>query len=610
MNRTLLFFSIISLFAAAVFAFPNREKAALNLVSAQGASLLVSEDDRYLYVGFTSAIKRIDTETWLLTGDQVPDLTESKEKEADLAGNLKGLALRGGFLFASQDDGDLVKVDLSKIGDKPVVYPVGQGELGPLVADPETGGEDGKVYVADKTGNKIQVFDISAGKATAVELKDSQNKPVSPVAIAFVPFPTTAGEGGEADKIFVTSNEGLVFVIGEGGTTPALIDVDFAHRDDLSSIAVTPDGNFVLVTNSSDATVHVISTLTNNLVDTDGNAANGITPISLAKNGSPVGVAVASVSNPEDTYAFVTGTNGVSVIDLDLSGTTFVKAVVTDRNDQGASDTEDDPLAVSSTPGPVVASSDGYVYTSNINGSISVITEKPFLTIAKATILDSAGAETDKLKRGGSFTLTFSSSDTGNYSIKVGGNRSGNGTEIVTGTVDTAATDLTTASIPYDANSSKFAEGVNRVFVFQAGSGNKSGWDGIDMTVDTPPAVVTITGVDFGNESIYVKFTRLDLADMDHYNITVDRDPAVVLTKTDVASAVSQPSSGDVSEKIQYLTNGVVYYAAVEGVDKAGNVGARTNTLADGTLAFNTPEETVGLAGASGEDGGCALIPE
>ena len=71
----------------------------------------------------------------------------------------------------------------------------------------------------------------------------------------------------------------------------------------------------------------------------------------------------------------------------------------------------------------------------------------------------------------------------------------------------------------------------------------------------------------------------------------------------------TQPSSGSkVTAEVTGLTNGTLYYMAVEGVDAGGNVGPRTHLLPDGTALSSMPQLTVGPAGYSGEKGGCALV--
>ncbi len=594
--------SLRLLVSPSLFAFPDSERAALDLVSSQATSL-VMDGDRFIFLSFGDDIFRIDTETFDLTEDQVPSLIDTSDETGglDLTGDVAGLAIRGTQLFVSQNDGDLLTIDLNDITAQPDTTHLIDGTLGPLVADPEVGVDNDKLSILDKTNNAVIVYDISESTMTSVALTDGVD-PVAPVSIVFVPFPTGASPES-ADKIYVTTNEGLTFVINEGGTaTPITID-DMPKS--FPSAAVSPDGNFLLVVNSTDNVVHVVDTESNLEVDADPIAPEPDDPISLPQNGSLEGIVVTDVTNPDDTYAFVTGSGGVSVINLNLGLLGSFEVTVIDFMDLGAGDSDDDPLPLDSgtTPGPIVASSaaDGYVYTSNSNATISVLSDSPFVTISETSLGHGA------LTTGGSFEVTFQSDELGTYTVVVGGDSTGNGTEVASGTVGEVDTDIVTDSIAYDA--SLFPEGETRVFVFVTDDLGNIGRDATDITVDTAPGDLEIISTGFGDEKISVTFTRLTDSDIDHYNIYIDTDFLSVATKSEEEGTVDQPDSGDsITSKVVGLTNGVEYFVAVEAVDASGNIGMRVSTFADGTPASATPEKTVGLAAAVGE-AGCALVP-
>lgn len=584
----------ILLFPSHVFAFPNDEKATLSLLSSQPTSFVL-EGDRFLYAASGSSIFRIDTQTFALATEQITLTDDSDDDEANLSGDIKGLAIRSSSLFATQSDGDLLIIDLNSVTATPTAFHLTDGELGAVAADPDSA--DDQLYILDKVNNAVLVFDLSNETATSIALADGVGAPVTPTAIVFAPL------DGSGDKVFVTSERGLVFVINEGGSgVAATITLSSANKS-LNAVSVTPDGNFVLVANATDTTVHVLSVAGASEVDTDP-ATSGTNPIALTENSSLAGLTATNVTNPSDAYAYVSGTSGLSVIDLNITGTTFNQPAVIDFNDGGSSDTDDEPLALSSTPGLLLASSssDGYVYAALSNAAISVVTEKPFVSIS-ATSLGSNSLTTTS-----TVNLTFRSDEIGSYRVLVGGDSSANGTELTSGTVDTADTDVTTADIAYDA--SRFQEGTNRLFVFvTATSDGLVGRDAIDITVDTPPTGVTIVDTGFGDEKVFVTFTRLTANDIDHYNIYVDTDAANISnTALTAVGTVAQTTSGDTLQaKVVGLVNGVTYFIGVEGVDAAGNIGPRTTTLEDGTAAQATAEETVGLAGVTGETG-CGLV--
>lgn len=571
-------------------AFPDEERASLDLVSSQATSMVL-DGDRYLFLSFGEDIARIDTATWALASDQVPALADLTDDDGpDLTGDAAGLAIRGNTLFASQSDGDLITVDLDQVASEPKTTDILTGTLGPLVADTESGGGDDQLYILDKSNNAVLVYDVSEGKSTSIPLVNSLGQVVSPISLVFVPFPT-ASSSGTTDRVYVTTNSGLVFVVNEGGTSTAATITLSATNKDLPAASVTPDGSFLLVLNATDTKVHVINTSSN----------AEVTTISLTKNAALKGIVVTDVKNADDVYAYVTGSSGISVIDLDISGGSFGTPTVIDFNDEGSGDTEDDPLSLDSIPGLIAASSggDGSVYTSNSDAGISVISDNPFVVLSATSLGSSA------LTTGSSFTITFQSDEAGTYRVLVGGDIDGSGTEVASGTVETADTDVTTPSISYDA--SVFAEGNNRIFVFVTDAEGNVGRDSVDITVDTPPPEIEIVSTGFGNEKVFVAFTRLTASDIDHYNIYVATTAAEAANKVASDGTLSQPASGDTVEaKVEGLLNGVTYFLAVDGVDSAGNVGPRTTTLADGSVAQATPERTLGLAEAAGESG-CSL---
>ncbi len=580
-----LFFCLLPL---SLHAFPNEEKASLDLLSSAATSF-IRQDDQYLLLSFGSEIFRVDTETWSLSDDQVPALIDNSDSGGDdLTGSISGLAIRGSTLFAAQTDGDLLTIDLDAITEAPTTVSVVDGALGAIVADPDSA--DDQLYIADETNNTIRVYDISEETSTsAVSLMDSLNAVVSPRALVFVPFTSVA------DKIFVTTDRGLVFAFNEGGGVATRITLS-ASSDTLPAAAATPDGDFLLVVDSTDSTVHVIDIASDEEVDMDP-LTLGTNPIELTLNDALAGISVMEVSNPSDIYAFVSGSSGISVMDLNIpiSG---VSDATLDLNSDGD---EDAPLSTASSPSLLVSSSteQAILYAMNGDATLSVISENPFVTIGSTSL---AGAS---FSSGDSFTITFQSDETGAYRVLVGGGLDEDGTEVASGTVTTADADVTTDAIDYD--STLFDEGDNRIFIFVTDADDNVGHDAIDITVDTPPPAVEILSTNFGNQKVYLTLTRLTETDMDHYNVYAGTTAIEVAAAVTPVGTLDQTASGTrIQATVSGLTNGVTYFLGVEGVDAAGNIGVRTLTLPDGTAAFATPQETVGLAGAMGE-AGCAL---
>jgi hypothetical protein len=598
-NISRLFLFILFLTAArSLFAFPDQEKATLSVASSQATSF-IAQSDRFLFLGFSSNILRIDTETFALTADQVPILEgeASGSETSDLGGDVQGLSIRGSNLFVSQSDGDLLRVNLDDVTAEPVSEHVSDSALGPIAADTEDAATNDQVYILSPSTNSVIVFDIGDATSISIPLVDAAAAPASPEAIAFVPILASG-----TDKIYVTSDRGLIFVINEGGTSVDHTITLSSTNKDLKAITAGPDGDFLFVVDATDNVVHVIDTATDTEQDTDSITAD-VNPISLDQNSSLSSIVVTNVSRPDDIYGYVAGISGLSVIDFNLTLAGLTLTTVIDFNDTGGSDTEEDPLVLSSAPVTLVASSvdDGYIYSSDSNASISVITDLPFVEIS-GTSLDGGSLSTS-----GTFNLTFQTDVTGTFRVDVGGDSVTPGAEVASGTVDTAFVDVTTPEITFD--SSLFSEGANRVFVFVTDSAGLVGRDAVDIDVNTPPPGIEVLETSFGDQKIFVTFTRLTASDIDHYNLFIDTDLAAVATKSDAAGALTQPSSGDtVKTKIVGLDNGVTYFVGLEAVDASGNVGTRTTTFPDGTPVSATPEATVGLAESVGE-GGCSLIP-
>lgn len=554
---------------------------------------MIMNGDQFIFVGFGNNIYEIDTGLWALSDDQVPPLIDYTDSGGpDLLGGVTGIAVQQSVnMYATQSDGDLLFINLNDITAYPTSTNLSTGSIGPFVADTEGTIADNNLYILDTTNNALIIYNTVTKAKSSITLVDSFGRTTVPVAITFVPFPT-ATSTSTVDKVFITTNSGIVFVVNEGSTSVAASIALSSTSKNLPSLAATPNGAFVLVVNSSDSTVHVINTATNTEVNTDS-GLTGINPIPLTPNSALNSIVIPNVTNPTGVYAYVTGALGVSIVSLNTTGQTFSNPTIIDN-----------PLTLSSVPGEIVASStsDGYVYTSNGDATLSVITAKPFVTIS-STSLDGASLTT-----GGSFTVTFQSTEIGSYIVLLNGGITATGTQVASGSVATADTDTVTPSISYDA--SIFQEGTNEVFVFVTDSSGNVGRDAVNITVDTPPPATVITSTGFGNHKVAVNFNRLTVSDMSYYNLYVDTDPTAIATTTTVAATIGQPSSGSsVQGLVTGLANGTVYYIGVEGVDLTGNVGPRTTTLQDGSAAKATPEVTIGLAQATGETG-CSLIPE
>ena len=570
-------------------AFPDAEivgasgEPPLSLGFTDSPTSFIAKDNGTLLVTYGQVLRIVDLGLFELAATQPVDLADDDNDDNDSPFNAAYYSSFTDEVLISQERGYIVIYSLANLGDDPTEAVVDDGSsLGPLT----TNNLGTTAYITNNTDRTIHVMNLS-------DLTVTNTITVGTLPGGHTDYTFTSGifvEG--SSKSYFTTDRGYVVVLEDGATTVTTMTTASIDGDTLADIAVTPDDAHLYVTNSSDVTVEkfVVSSGTYD------------STIDISENTAPEGIIIIGVSNPTATYAYAAGGNGLSVID-----TTNNDEVL----DLGTGPDDHEPMPTSSAPKRLTAGTDGYVYMDLATTEVGIVSENPWITISSVTY--SGGGET--LGTGETVDFTFQSNKDGTYEFRVGGDVDASGSLLedvdgnTSGTV-VADTD-TTVQIPYDANSSLFSEGSNTVYIFVTDSSSNLGRNGDIVTVDTPPDTITLRSTGFGNTRVYVVFDRLTAEDMASYNVYVDTDPDAVLTKTDVASTITQPSSGStVTAKISGLSNGTLYYMAVEGVDEGGNVSpTRANTLPDGSLASATPEVTVGPAGFAG-DSGCSLVKD
>ncbi len=580
-----------------VHAFPDTERAPatlteppLNILSDQPNDFVVTNDNRYVFFAVGNQILKVDLASWELSSDQISALsgTADNEDDPDEGGNIKGIAILGNELFASQDDGDLLIFDLDDLSEAPTLVKLTDTDLGPIVADTEGFQDEDKLYIADVGGHHILVYDRSENSVEFfIPLTNNLGDDVDPVDIDL------ALVENALDKLYVTTNEGILFSILENSGTATRIESASTSGNDLVAISATPEGDFVLFVDQTDSLIHVLDTSTDtSVVITD------VIPVDLQdSNASPRDIVVTRVSNPTDIYAYVAGPEGLTVLDLDITGGSMDDIDILDMDTGGGAD--DDPLVLTSAPNRVFTASEEYILTVNGNAENSVVTENPFVTITDNSL------DGGLLVEGGDFTLTFESDVAGTYSVRLGGGLNADGIELDSGDVPTENTAVTTNTI---SHTSDFKEGGNDIFVFVTDASGNRGRDLTEVTIDNPPPIVVLNSTGFGDQRVFINFNRLDIEDISHYNLYVATDASTALGKAEVDATADQPGSGSqVTGTIAGLTNGTTYFIAVEAVDEGGAVGPRNGTLDNGVQASAIPQKTVGLVGRTGETG-CQLL--
>lgn len=585
---------IIGLLFSSAFAhaFPNEEKGNLSLGLSQSTQFAISDDNTTLYVCYANKFKTVDTGTFALTSTQPFDISTDT---TTYPGNFTGLIYFSNqdAVICPQDNGKAIMYNLNDITATPTILTLASGkQLGKGVAD-TVGGKN--IYVVDVTDNSIIQYDVTTNQSSQILLTGAGGLVSSFTVnnIAFSPQGTS-----ETSEIYLSTSIGAVLYFPLGSPAPSVVTVDNTLSQQLQGISPTPNKLFVYVVNSGATTISKIQISDHSVVDTFSASPNGLLNQLL----------VTTVDNPESgigtaVYGYVAGNSAAGISIFDTSDDTLLDFDVTDS--------DDDPLTVSGI-GPMVASTDDYIYISAASGNVGVVTASPWVTVNSITY-SGGGSTSTSLGVGGTATVNFEADETGTYTVRVGGSITTTSGTLITdsygstsGTVAAADT-AQDVFIPYDSNSSAFQEGSNAMFIFVTDSYGNVGRINSPITVDTPPTAVTVLSSSFGNTRAYINFSRLTANDIDYYNLYADTDPVAVTTKTAVSATLAQGTDSTLTGVIGGLTNGTLYYLAIEAVDDAGNVGPRTSTLSSGGAITATPELTVGPAGYTGETG-CNLI--
>lgn len=590
---TLVFVLVLSIFifSKTSFGYPDEEKAQLSLtgVSAKSVQMSITSDNRYLYVGANDDLSIVDLGFFDLALVQPYDITLS----ADTDNPIGGFVLSTSSLFASQTNGNILNFQLSDITSKPSITTLSSSIiLGKMAIN----SANTKIYIVDTTNNDILVWPIGSTTYSTIPIISAQPSLTDLTITDMILVPSVSGGH---DYIYVSTNKGDMFYIIDGNLS-ATESIIKPATDVLMGMGPSANSRHIYVIDFTAKALLELSSTTLSLVRT--------IPMIIDNNTSPdtyntplSSVMSTSVTNPNSTYTFVSGLKGVSVLD---SGLNFI-----DVSGSGTPYQYTPIVTDGQRYGPMIASTDGYVYMTTDGGVISVISANPYVSVSSVTYSGGGSA----LVVGGSATITFQSDTTGTFEVKVGGNVDQSGKPVLnqsgtdSGSV-TAGVDQT-FTFDYDDNSANLDEGDNTIFIFVTDATSDVGRIATTVVVNTPPPAVVVTGASFGNTRVYVNMNRLTVSDMDYYNVYVSDDPAAACGMTVTPTRVPQPSSGStVVGQVSGLTNGVLYYAAVEPVDDTGLVGPVTCTLPDGvTLITATPEETIGPAQLAGQFGSCSM---
>lgn len=573
--------------AATARAYPNAERSSVSTGLSQSVQFQISSDNQFLYIAYGNTFKIFDTGSFALATTQPFAISADTKK---YPGNYTGLIYFSSqnAVFLPMDNGTMMRFNTKDIGAAPTILTVAsEKKLGNGVAD-TVGGDN--LYIINSTDTGVTQYTISTNTVTQIPFGTAI------AAAGFAVTPTlnqitfSPQASRNSSEVYVTTSTNMLIYFNLQTLSPqiTLINPNKNLTDSILGVAPTPNKTNVYVADST------ANTFAQVLISS--HAVQG-TPTSVTPNNQPTYFLVTDVTNPTATYGYVTGVQGVTVFDTSNN----------DILDLGVTTTDNEPLQVSGT-GPMLASTDGYVYIDAASGNIGVVSDNPFVTVNSVTYPTGKSA----LGVGETVTINFKADEAGTYVMRAGGTVAGTGTVLKdnsggsSGTVAKANT-AQDVVVPYTANSSAFQEGDNTVYFFVTDSSSNVGRRSTTVKVDTPPGAVTVLGTSFGNAKAYINFSRLTANDISKYNIYADTNSTTVATKTTVAATVTQGSDSTLTGIVTGLANGTTYYLAIEAVDNAGNVGPRTSTLSSGAAISATPEVTVGPAGFTGETG-CSLL--
>jgi hypothetical protein len=472
-----------------------------------------------------------------------------------------------------------------------------------MVAD----NEDDIVYLTNSDGYYF-IYDIESSNFTEAELTNSasddeeEDPNYSPADMLFVDH-SSAGK-----RIFIATDEGVLLYLSAGSTSAtekSISSSSVSATPSLDDLSLSPDGEYLYIVDSANDVVWVYEISSDAFVD-QLNGGSDPDPILFDEDQNDEFTHVAVYTDGTNTVGYVSGENGLTLIDADDPDAKEDGKVydidTTDGDDE-------DPVVLTGTPGPIVASfDDGYIYSANSDASIAVLTDNPFVTIGSIDP-SSVNSETS------SFTITFQSDAAGSYTVRSNGGPLGDSGEELADDTDFTDAD-TDATETFDINNfdrDAFIEGENKIFVYATDSSGNVGRTAIRLTVDRPPEAITITGNSFGNEKAYIAFTPSEDADIDYYQLLAE--PADSQSNPDCPGSLTFTSGSTVSSTLEPsecsddsctgivtgLSNDTTYCVAMFAVDEAGQTG-ELSSISDAV----TPEQTVGPAGFLGETG-CSL---
>lgn len=622
----LIFISFFLFWSSLLLAFPNAEKANLDLdINQASTDIQVSPDDRYVVLENGPRLVILDTADWELRSSQIDIFEDTITSFAFRSNSSLFVALEDGQLFNfdpsnTDHEDDLLEEDtISRQFDQMALQKTGDTNY---------------LYLLNKSADVIYKYQITTASIvgtftlpTIAEFGELAEE-YELLDMALIELPNADNEGSD-DKLIIGTDKSRVLIVNAENMTLSstlILSGEFEDAEDggadgctftnednennheIALVAVDPDRRTVYAIDTDDNLVYAIDPIDEVQVDADlSKAGNNPFCINSTHNDELTDLMIINVSEPtSEIYAYVAGANGISLFNADLDEVEYI-------------DSEDlNPIQLnSSIPIRLAASSleDAYVYSVNADGSLSIISDNPFIEISGITTDDVDNKITEDHT---SFSLTFQVDEVcetcayriiANSTIKeVGGEVLASGT--LSGQLANA--DITIADIETDGYD--LEEGENEIFLFIDDAEGNTGRDMYPLIVDLPPPDVSILSSSFGVNKGLVTIQRLTESDIAQYNIFVleaenQANPecpgTLDFSAIAINNSVIQADSGaQQTLSVTGLENEVYYCIAIQAEDESGQLSPNRVEWTSAIL----PQTVIGIIGRSGENPNCELV--
>ena len=225
--KQLILFLVLVFIPTSLLAFPDQERTGTSGSSppydfdfTDNITGQVLIEDRTLAVTYSETLQLVDLAQYAVESDQPPVLSE----DDDTDGLLIGLAYSSqqNYLYATQNDGDVLRFDLDDITAEPISITIAEGNgLGPIVID--SLGQN--AYIADNTDYVIHVLELAnLTVASTITVSLSSETTFSFLSGVYV---------DATSEVYFTTNKGVVLYVAAGATSTSQVVIDTLLSDNL-----------------------------------------------------------------------------------------------------------------------------------------------------------------------------------------------------------------------------------------------------------------------------------------------------------------------------------------------------------------------------------------